>query len=72
MLFLLKIIPIYTIRNEKINNKDIILTIILFIIYLCWRVINHKSIVNFSQEMKQLIIYNKNTLPGMTILAKFI
>jgi len=70
MVFLLKIIPIYTIWNHKVYNKDRIATILLFIIFLGWRIINHKSITNFVQEMKQLIVYNKNTLPGMSFLEK--
>ena len=72
MMILLKLIPIYTIWHSKINKKDIILTIILFIIYICWSIINNKSITSFSQKTKQLVVYNKNTLPGMIFLEKII
>jgi len=65
-----KIIPLYTIWNDKIQNKDIIATFILFIIYLFWYRINNKNFSNIIKPTKDLILHNKNTFPGMVILEK--
>ena len=65
-----KIIPIYTIWNDKIQNKDIIATFILFIIYLFWYRINNKKFSNIIKPIKDLILHNKNTFPGMVIFQK--
>jgi len=70
MMFLLKIIPLYTIWNTKITLNDIYFTGILFIIYLVWMFINKQNNSDFINNTKKLIIYNKNTLPGMQLLEK--
>ena len=70
MMILLKILPLYSLYNTKIYWKDIIATVILFIIYLFWIFLNNKSISDFTQGTKNLIIHNKNTLPGMMLLEK--
>ena len=70
MFLILKIIPIYTIWNEKIKTNDIIFTFILFIIYLFWCIINNRKINNFTKTTKDLVFHNKNTLPGIFFLEK--
>ena len=70
MMIILKIIPLYTIWNDKINYKDIFFTFILFIIYLLIMYLNGKNINSFVKQSKDLIIHNKNTLPGMFLLEK--
>jgi hypothetical protein len=72
MMFLIKIIPLYTIWNTKIRLDDIYFTVIIFIIYLLWTSINKQNNRDFINNTKELIIYNKNTLPGMIILEKLI
>lgn len=63
-----KIIPLYIILDDKIHNKDIIATFILFIIYLFWYKFNNKNFSNIIKPQKDLILHNKNTFPGMIIL----
>jgi hypothetical protein len=70
MTFLLKIIPIYTIWHAKITQKDIFFTGFVFIVYLLWMFINKQSTYDFINNTKKLIIYNKNTLPGIILLEK--
>jgi hypothetical protein len=65
---ILKIIPLYTIWNTKIQIKDIIVTFGLFVVYLFFMFLNNKSIYDFVKQTKNLVVYNKNTLPGLTIL----
>jgi hypothetical protein len=70
MMCILKIIPIYTIWNSKIKMNDIFITIFLIILYLLWIFIHKKNINDYIINTKKLIIYNKNTLPGMQLLEK--
>ena len=70
MMILLKIIPLYIIRNRKITLNDIYFTGVLFSIYIAWMFINKKNTTDFINNTNKLIIYNKNTLPGMILLEK--
>jgi len=73
MFFILKLIPLYTIWNDKIQfNDDIKNTSLLFITYLLWIHLNQLTITDALTRTKNLIIYNKNVLPGMTILQKIV
>lgn len=73
MFFILKLIPLYTIWNDKIQfNDDIKNTSLLFIIYLLWIHLNQLTITDALTRTKNLILYNKNVLPGMTILQKIV
>jgi len=69
MFILLKIIPLYSIWNTQIRVRDIVALIILFMIYLIWV---NKSLSDFIKQTQDLVIYNKNTLPGMMFLDKII
>jgi hypothetical protein len=69
MFFILKLFPLYTIWNDKIKLKDdIINTSLLFIIYLIWIRLNQLNITDALNSTKNLILHNKNTMPGMIIL----
>ena len=69
MFVILKLIPLYTIWNDNIKlYDDIKNTSLLFIIYLLWIHLNQLNITDALTNSKNLILYNKNTMPGMTIL----
>jgi hypothetical protein len=70
MMFLLKILPLYSIWNTKITVNDIYFTGFVFLVYLLWMFINKQNSHDFINNSKKLIIYNKNTLPGMILLEK--
>jgi len=72
MCFIMKIIPLYTLSSTNIQILDIKITIKLFIYYLIWMIVNKKTLNDFIKNTFDLIIHNKNTLPGMTLLDKFI
>ena len=73
MFVILKLIPLYTIWNDKIHlNDDIKNTSLLFIIYLLWIHLNQLTITDAITSTKNLILYNKNGLPGMSILQKIL
>ncbi len=68
MFLILKMIPFMIIKNTIINTNDIGVTFMMFILYLCWMFINGKSFYDFYNQTIDLVLYNKNTLPGMNIL----
>ena len=70
MIFILKIIPLYTLLYTKILNNDIYMTLLLFIIYLFWIFINNKTLKNFKDKTMDMILYSKYTYPGINFLQK--
>jgi len=72
MMIILKLVPLYSIWNTKINNNDILNTIILFIIYILWITYNNYNLTNFKSATIELILHNKTTMPGINFLNKFI
>lgn len=71
MCFIMKIIPLYTLSATNIQILDIKITIKIFCYYLIWMIANNKTSNDFIKNTYDLIIFNKNTLPGMTLLDKF-
>lgn len=72
MSVLLKIIPLTTLWNTKMHMHDIFATIALFGIYLFYVLwIKKKTITDFIEQTKKLILHNQNTLPGMMLLDRF-
>jgi len=65
-----KIIPLYTIWNTKISKKDVWVFVILFSIYIAWIIMKEQYINKFINNLFDLIIYKKNTLPAMILLEK--
>jgi len=70
MVCLLKVIPLYTIWNSKIIEKDIILTGLIFLIHIIWLFINKKDTIKLINNYKNLILYSKNSMPGMMLLLE--
>lgn len=67
--FILKIIPLFTIRNTKIKINDIYFSIILFILYLFWIKMNVTNVfINYKKKM----IFNDEYGPGMKTIEKII
>ena len=72
MIVLLKIIPLFTLSGIKIKQIDIFFSIVLFLIYLFWITYNNKNVNILFKETHDLIIYNKNNLPGMVFIDKLL
>jgi len=70
MFLFMKVIPLYTVWNSKIKLKDVILTLVLFLIYLVWIYLNGKRLTELKKDTFDLIIHNKSTFPGITLLNK--
>lgn len=67
--FILKIIPLFIIRNSKIKINDVYFSIGLFILYLFWIEMN---ITHVFINLKKNLIFNNVYGPGMQLLEKII
>jgi hypothetical protein len=65
---IIKIVPYYTIRNDKIREKDILASVIIFIIYIIWLYINKETLLKKYDNIYKSLIQNKNDTPGMILL----
>ena len=66
----IKIIPFYTVRNDKIRRKDIYATLIVTLIYLLWVSINGQSVIKYYKKIIHSLIHNKTDTIGIYILTK--
>ena len=70
----IKIIPYYTVINDKIIKKDIIVTLMLFVIYIGWLFVNNMNILQISYNINNSLVKNKGDTPGIMfidIILKF-
>jgi hypothetical protein len=69
---IIKIVPYYTIINDKIKDKDILVSSLIFIIYNIWLYINNTTIVNIYYKIYNSLINNKENTPGMMMIKYLI
>ena len=67
---IIKIIPYYTLRSEKIKIKDVFFTLVLFIIFIIWLHINKESLPENLKKIYDSLIYGKNKTPLMNFYFK--
>jgi uncharacterized membrane protein len=63
----LKVIPLYTLRNETFNIKNLYFAICFFAIYIFWLHINHVTLQGSLKEVYESLIHNKNNTPFMQL-----
>lgn len=68
IVIVMKGIPYYTLRNEKITINDIILTMLLFLVYLFWLFINKINFIQIYQKVNNSLIKNKGDTPGIMLI----
>jgi hypothetical protein len=68
---IIKGIPFYTIRNDIIYKRDMLLSFLLFILYCIWLYINHENMFEIYQKIRYSLIHNKDDLPGIRIINFF-
>ena len=66
----LKIVPYYTLWNKKIERKDIIVTLFLFIIFIIWLYINKQNLTKNYKEIIDSLLHNKNKTPALYFISK--
>ena len=68
---IIKAMPLYYLRNEKIKIKDIYFTIFLFGIFILWLHINKQSLVGNLKLIHDSLLYGKDKTPFMAFIKKF-
>jgi hypothetical protein len=68
---LIKIVPLYYLRNQPLNMKDIYFTVFLFIIFVFWLHINEQSLIGNLKLIHDSLLYGQDKTPFMAFLNKF-
>ena len=68
---LIKVAPLYYLRNEPlIIMKDILFTILLFIIFIIWLHINRQSLYGNAKLIHNSLLYGEDKTPFMALINK--
>ena len=68
IIFIFKVVPLWTIRNTKIKRIDIEATFALFIMYIGW-LLWEKKLDTLSKGYTEML-KSDNKMPGMMLLTK--
>ena len=66
----IKVIPFYTLINEKMQSREVKGTIIFLLIYLVWVYINGQSVITYYKNIINSLIHNKNETPFIALITK--
>lgn len=67
---LIKVLPLYYLRNEHIQIKDIYFTIFLFAIFVLWLRLNEQSLVGNMKVIHDSLLYGQDKTPFMAFINK--
>jgi hypothetical protein len=68
---LIKVAPLYYLRNELfIIMKDIIFTILLFIIFIIWLHLNRQNLYGNAKLIHDSLLYGEDRTPFMALINK--
>jgi len=70
VLILIKIILLFVLRNDKIRGIDILVSVILFIIYVIWVHINNETVVGYYNKIQRSLNKNDNNTPLVHLLSR--
>lgn len=67
---LIKVIPLYTLRNEAIQMKDIYFTIVLSIVFVIWIHLNSQTLVGNLKLVHDSLLKGKNETPFLSLMSE--
>jgi hypothetical protein len=67
---LIKVVPLYYLRNEPLKMKDIIFTIFLFAIFIVWLHLNKQSLYGNAKLIHDSLLFGKDKTPFMAFINK--
>ena len=67
---LIKVAPLYYLRNESIKWRDIYFTVFLFIVFVGWLHLNKQSLVGNLKVIHDSLLYGQDKTPFMALLNK--
>jgi hypothetical protein len=68
---IIKVLPLYTVRDAPIRKRDVIATGIYFALYLGWLYVNEESLTGNYKKVMDSLIHNRDETPLMKLLTKF-
>ena len=66
--FWMKVVPLWTIRNTEIQEKDVYATLLLVFVYIGWLLLEGKVMAVY--HALQGLLHDKLDSPGMSMLQK--
>jgi len=66
---LIKVIPLYYLRKERIQIRDIYFSMFFFILFILWLSINKQSLTINLKKIYNSLLYGKNETPFMSLLS---
>jgi hypothetical protein len=66
---LIKVVPLYYLRNESIKMRDIIFTILLFAIFIIWLHLNKQSLIGNAKLIHDSLLFGKDKTPFMAFIS---
>jgi hypothetical protein len=67
---LIKIIPLYYLRNEAIKLNDIYFTFGLFLVFIIWLHLNKQSLIGNLKVIHDSLLYDKGQTPFIALINK--
>lgn len=67
---MIKVLPLYYLRNEVVIMKDILFTIILFIIFVIWLHLNDQSLYGNAKVIHDSLLFGQDKTPFMVFINK--
>ena len=67
---LIKVVPLYYLKNEQIKVNDMYFTCGLFLLFIIWLYINEQSLFGNIKIIYDSLLYGKNETPFMALLHK--
>ena len=67
---LIKVVPLYYLRNQRIKMSDIYFTVGLFIIFVIWLHINKQSLAGNLKLIHDSLLYNKFQTPFISLFNR--
>ena len=65
---LIKIIPLYYLRNIPIKMRDIYFTFGLFLLFIIWLHMNKQNLIGNTKVIHDSLLYGKDNTPFMSLL----
>jgi hypothetical protein len=67
---IIKVVPLYYLRNEPIKWRDIYFTVFLFILFVGWLNLNKQSLIGNLKVIHDSLLYGQDKTPFMALLNK--
>jgi hypothetical protein len=67
---LIKAVPLYYLRNEVIQTRDVYFACILFVVFVLWLHLNQQSLAGNMKLVHDSLLYGKDQTPFMALIAQ--